>query len=254
MMLLTEMVYQQNESLTSANSAADERFYIERLFILYTLSQNFQFKIEDFIRKIGHWNSAFERGRYFEPSATRPFISESLYIPIDYAGVDLEARLSFIGLDNSILNIGIGSARNLSSMSILNAFYRINFDNLKPDKPIVGDNTDRNIPNPDSVSPHARFTQKNLIWDGFECGAGYFQNYLNENFSQHIFSGHCAYSEISSDWAFMGEVLVIDQDAKKLPGLTTFEGGYVQVSKQFYWPFLNESQSLTFALKKWMVI
>ena len=51
MMLLTEMVYQQNESLTSANSAADERFYIERLFILYTLSQNFQFKIEDFIRK-----------------------------------------------------------------------------------------------------------------------------------------------------------------------------------------------------------
>ena len=73
---------------------------------------------------------------------------------------------------------------------------------------------------------------------------------MNENFSQHIFSGHCAYSEISSDWAFMGEVLVIDQDAKKLPGLTTFEGGYVQVSKQFYWPFLNESQSLYFRFEK----
>ena len=249
MILLTEMVYRQNPTSLLNQDVVDERFDIERLFIIYNLSPNFQFTIGRFHTNISHWNTAYERGVYFEPSILRPLVSESNYIPIDYAGVDLRIDGDVLGLKNSVLNVGVGSSHRIYSMQVLNAFYNQNFSALRES----GETSDLNpnilngsrvVPNPNQVSPHIKFTQNDFMMTGLSVGTGAYQNYINTNFSQYIFTGHVAYMPYYSDYELIAEAMFINNDVPNTVSVNDFKGGHITLAKKFYWPFLNESQKL----------
>ncbi len=249
MMLLTEMVYRQNPIGGFNQAVVDERFDIERLFIIYNLSSKFQFKIGRFHTNISQWNKAYERGSYFEPSITRPLVADNLIIPIDYAGVDLRVDGSIIGLDNTVVNMGVGSSHRLQSMVVLNAFYNLNFNALKEEGVTATQNPNilngyQVIPNPTNVSPHFKVTQKNLGIEGLNVGAGIYQNFINNRFSQYIVSSFLEFMPYYSDYEVLAEAMYIKHELPNSVEQDAFKGGFLQVGRHFYYPFLNEHQKV----------
>lgn len=249
MILLTEMVYRQNPTSLLNQDVVDERFDIERLYIIYNLNPKFQFTIGRFHTNISHWNNAYERGAYFEPSILRPLIAENNYIPIDYAGVDLRIDGSVFGIDNSAINVGVGSSHRIYSMQVLNAFYNLNYASIRESDETATVNPNilnglRVVPNPTQVSPHIKFSKNDVFVEGLSLGAGAYQNYINSNFSQYIFTSHMAFTPFYSDYELIAEAMLINNDVPSQVTVDNFKGGYITVARKFYWPFLNETQKV----------
>ena len=228
MILLTEMVYRQNPTSLFNDDVVDERFDIERLFIIYNLNSTLQFTIGRFHTSIGYWNKVYERGAFFEPSIFRPLIAESNYIPIDYAGIDLRIDGRALGLDNTVMNVGVGSSHRLYSMQVLNAFYNLNFTELRPDgvtatfNPSILNGT-RTIPNPNGVSPHVKVIQNDFFIEGASVGAGFYKNFINSNFSQLIYSSHFAFMPYYSDYEVLAEAIMIKNEVPNTVKVNDFK-------------------------------
>ena len=100
------------------------------------------------------------------------------------------------------------------------------------------------IPNPNNVSPHFKITQKNVGVEGLNVGAGVYQNYISSRFSQYIVSSFVEFMPYYSDYELLAEAMYIKHDLPSSVAQDSFKGGFLQVGRHFYFPFLNEHQKL----------